>query len=106
MLGLAPALLAANPADDAPIVTQHNVQVDGQELAYTAEVGRVAIRDVETGEPHGYMFYTAYRAVRSQGSHAKRPVMFVWDGGPGAPSAWLHFYIAGPKLLRGTAVGR
>ncbi|MGA8094849.1 MAG: hypothetical protein WB823_11360 [Steroidobacteraceae bacterium] len=101
LLGLAPTLLAANPADDAPIVSQHNVQVEGHALAYTAEVGRVAIRDVATGEPHGYMFYTAYRAARSQGSHAKRPVMFVWDGGPGAPSAWLHFYVAGPKLLQG-----
>jgi carboxypeptidase C (cathepsin A) len=101
LLGSAPAILAANPADDAPIVTRHDVPIDGQELAYTAEVGRVAIRDVETGEPHGYMFYTAYRAVRRQGGQAKRPVMFVWDGGPGAPSAWLHFDIAGPKLLQG-----
>jgi hypothetical protein len=48
------------------------------------------------------MFYTAYRAVRQQAGQAKRPVMFVWDGGPGAPSAWLHFDIAGPKLLQGT----
>ncbi len=97
----APALLAANPADDAPLVTQHGVRIDGQELAYIAEVGRVAIRDVETGQPHGYMFYTAYRAASRKG-YARRPVMFVWDGGPGAPSAWLHFDIAGPKLLQGT----
>ena len=101
LLGSAPAILAANPPDEAPIVTQHEVPVDGQELAYTAEVGRVAIRDVGTGEPHGYMFYTAYRAARQQDGRARRPVMFIWDGGPGAPSAWLHFDIAGPKLLRG-----
>ncbi len=101
LLGLAPAMLAANPADDAPIVTQHEALVDGRELAYTAEAGRIAIRDVETGEPHGYMFYTAYRAARQQDSQARRPVMFVWDGGPGAPSAWLHFDVAGPKVLRG-----
>ncbi|HEX4266538.1 MAG TPA: alpha/beta hydrolase [Steroidobacteraceae bacterium] len=102
LLGFVPALLLANPADDAPIVTQHAMQVDGRDLPYTAEVGRVAIRDIETGEPHGYMFYTAYRAARPQAGQAKRPVMFVWDGGPGAPSAWLHFDIAGPKLLQGT----
>ena len=102
LLAAAPALLAANPADDAPLVTQHGVRIDGQELAYSAEVGRVAIRDVETGQPHGYMFYTAYRAASRQGAYARRPVMFVWDGGPGAPSAWLHFDIAGPKLLQGT----
>jgi len=33
----------------------------GPAAAYTAETGRIAIRDVETGEPHAYMFYTAYR---------------------------------------------
>jgi Serine carboxypeptidase len=97
LLGLMPAPAPANPAT-APIVTSHEVRVGGNELAYSAEVGRIAIRDVATGEPHGYMFYTAYRASAA----AKRPVMFVWDGGPGAPSAWLHFDIAGPKLLQGT----
>lgn len=99
LLGWAPAPVAANPVDDAPIVTRHDVWIGGHELAYTAEVGRIAIRDVATGEAHGYMFYTAYRAAPSR---TVRPVMFVWDGGPGAPSAWLHFDIAGPKLLQGT----
>lgn len=99
VLAWAPALVAANPADGAPFVTRQDVRVGGHELAYTAEVGRIAIRDVATGEPHGYMFYAAYRAVPT---HTVRPVMFVWDGGPGAPSAWLHFDIAGPKLLQGT----
>jgi carboxypeptidase C (cathepsin A) len=113
LLGLTPVLAAANPADDAPIVTQHDIRIGSGELAYTAEAGRIAIRDVEDGEPHGYMFYTAYRAAPRinpqqgiadgrQGAEAKRPVMFIWDGGPGAPSAWLHFDISGPKLLQGT----
>lgn len=112
LLGTAPALVAANPADDAPIITRHDARITGRDLAYTAEVGRIAIRDVATGEPHGYMFYTAYRAVAHGGPQqsidtgrragdAARPVMFVWDGGPGASSVWLHFGIAGPKLLRG-----
>jgi len=98
LLALTPAPAPADPADGTPIITTHEVQVGGRELAYSAEVGRIAIRDVATGEPHGYMFYTAYRANAA----AKRPVMFIWDGGPGAPSAWLHFDIAGPKLLQGT----
>jgi len=104
LLALTPVLAAANPSDDAPIITRHDARIGGGELAYTAEVGRIAIRDVATGEPHGYMFYTAYRAVpsRQASREASRPVMFVWDGGPGAPSAWLHFDIAGPKLLQGT----
>jgi carboxypeptidase C (cathepsin A) len=106
LVGLVPVRAPANPADGVPIITRHEARIAGRDLAYTAEVGRVAIRDVETGAAHGYMFYTAYRAVPRnagrQSADAKRPVMFVWDGGPGAPSAWLHFDIAGPKLLQGT----
>ena len=48
-------------SQEAPVITQQQVQTGGKVLKYTAEVGRLAIRDVETGEPHGYMFYTAYR---------------------------------------------
>ena len=46
-----------------PVVTRHQITINGRPLAYTAEVGRIAIRDVETGEPHAYMFYTSYRVA-------------------------------------------
>jgi carboxypeptidase C (cathepsin A) len=85
----------------APVVTKHQITINGKRLAYTAEVGRVAIRDVETGEPHGYMFYTAYR-VPSAGK--PRPVTFIWNGGPGWPSLPLHFEVAGPKRGEGEAL--
>jgi carboxypeptidase C (cathepsin A) len=83
---------------ELPVVTQQQSQVAGKLLKYTAEVGRMAICDVETGEPHGYMGYTAYRVPSSS---APRPVTFVWNGGPGADSALLHFSVAGPKLAQG-----
>ena len=79
-----------------PVNTRHQIAIKGKPLAYTAEAGRIAIRDVETGEPHAYMFYTAYR-VPSTGK--PRPVTFIWNGGPGWPSLPLHFEVAGP--LRG-----
>lgn len=79
-----------------PVVTHHQIVINGRPLAYTAEVGRIAIKDVETGEPHAYMFYTSYR-VASPGK--QRPVSFVWNGGPGWPALPLHFEVAGP--LRG-----
>src|SRR5262249_39642872 len=85
----------------SPIVTKHQITIAGKPLAYTAEVGRVAIRDVETGEPHAYMSYPAYRGP-STGK--PRPVTFVWNGGPGWPSLPLHFEVAGPKRGEGTAL--
>jgi len=92
-----PAL--ALPAAETPVVTQHRITLNGKPLAYTAEVGRMAIRDAETGEPRGWMGYIAYRVASTK----PRPIAFVWNGGPGANSATLHFEVAGPK--RGEAGG-
>lgn len=93
------AALAAAPAParapDGPVLTRHQITIAGRPLAYTAEVGRIPIRDAETGEPRGYMGYTAYRVV----SKAPRPLAFVWNGGPGAASVLLHFEAAGPRRM-------
>lgn len=86
-----PAL--SQPLEEPAVTTRHAVAVSGRKLEYTAEAGRIAIRDVETGEPRGYIFYVAYR-VPAAGK--PRPVTFVWNGGPGADSSTLHFNIAGP----------
>jgi carboxypeptidase C (cathepsin A) len=92
-----PAMAAGTDPFGEPVVqTDHQIQIDGTTLHYTAEAGRVAIRDVETGEPHGYMFYVAYRVPPAAGP---RPVAFVWNGGPGSSSALLHFEAGGPKRL-------
>jgi carboxypeptidase C (cathepsin A) len=91
---LAGASPVASLAQEEPVVTKHEIEVNGRGLNYIAEAGRVAIRDVETAEPHGFIFYVAYR-VPSPGR--TRPVAFVWNGGPGANSALLHFRIAGAK---------
>jgi len=90
--------LEAYTQEEPVVVTQHQIEADGKLLKYTAETGRIAIRDVETGEPHGYMFYIAYRIPPSS---KPRPVAFVWNGGPGANSLLLHFYVAGPKRAKG-----
>jgi carboxypeptidase C (cathepsin A) len=79
------------------VITRHQLHLSGATLNYTAEAGRIAIRDVETGAPHGYMFYTAYRVASPD---TVRPVTFIWNGGPGADSTLLHFSVAGPKLIR------
>lgn len=65
-------------------------------LSYRAEAGTVPIRDPATDTVHGEMFYTAYLAAGSQ-----RPVTFLWNGGPGANSAALHFEAFGPRRLAG-----
>jgi carboxypeptidase C (cathepsin A) len=97
---LLPAAAQAGEPPNGPVVTDQQVRIHGKPLKYTAETGRVAIRDAETGEPHGYMFYIAYRVP----SPAPRPLTFVWNGGPGANSATLHFEVVGPKRADGGAL--
>ena len=70
LAGLAGSLVLATaaPADAQPLtepsaMTQHRITVAGKPLAYTAEAGRIAIRDAETGAPRGWMYYTAYRVA-------------------------------------------
>jgi hypothetical protein len=54
-LMLAVSALATDFREDGAIVTTHEAQIGGHLLQYAAEVGRIAIRDVETGEPlRGY----------------------------------------------------
>ncbi|WP_192954750.1 S10 family serine carboxypeptidase-like protein [Gallaecimonas mangrovi] len=81
----------------APVVSHHSLRTHQGTLNYSAEVGRIAIRDVATGQAHGYMGYFAYRVP----SKTPRPVLFVWNGGPGANSTTLQFEAAGPKIQHG-----
>jgi carboxypeptidase C (cathepsin A) len=81
-----------------PAVTQHAISIGTGQMTYVAETGQIAIVDVATGEPHGYMFYTAYRMAGSSGQ--PRPLTFVWNGGPGSDSSTLHFRMVGPKIWR------
>jgi carboxypeptidase C (cathepsin A) len=83
-------------------VTHHSIGAGASAVAYTAEVGRIPIRDVETGEIHGQMGYTAYRL--DDPGQSRRPLTFIWNGGPGANSALLHFKVSGPKRYQDGAL--
>jgi len=50
------------------------------------------------------IFYTAY--VRKEDNATRRPVTFVFNGGPGAASAYLHLGVAGPRVASFGADGR
>ena len=64
-------------------------------LAYTATAGTLRFFD-QSGEQSAAVFYTAYVV---KGGGAKRPLTFVFNGGPGAASAFLHLGLVGPRIL-------
>ena len=85
-------ILQLLPADS---VTAHNVDTSEGKLAYTATAGTLSFFD-QSGERSASVFYTAYVA-RDKG--ANRPLTFVFNGGPGAASAFLHLGLVGPRVL-------
>ncbi len=80
----------------APIVTHHEVTVNGRALRYTATAGRMPIKNAE-GVTEALMFYVAYTADGSDAS--KRPLTFSYNGGPGSASLWLHIGALGPRTV-------
>src|ERR1700722_12779053 len=80
--------------DEPIVVSEHHVQTARGPLTYETRVGRVAIRNEETGEVRGRIFFSAY-VVQSKG--AKRPLIFAWNGGPTGPSNLIHLELMGPR---------
>jgi carboxypeptidase C (cathepsin A) len=64
-------------------------------LDYTATAGWTVLRDKE--KPAAEMFSVSY--VAAKGDPATRPLTFVFNGGPGAASAYLHVGALGPDRV-------
>ena len=77
------------------VVTHHAIELNGADVHYTATVGEKVLADAK-GTPLATMFSTAY--VREGiADPSKRPVLFAFNGGPGASSLPLHFGVLGPR---------
>jgi carboxypeptidase C (cathepsin A) len=83
-------------AEVAPVVTHHQITLDGKVLKYTATAGRLPIKR-EDGKIEAEMFFVAY-AVDGQEAN-KRPLTFAFNGGPGSATVWLHMGALGPKRV-------
>lgn len=82
-----------------PITTQHSITVHGEKIDYTAHVGFEPIHNATSGEVQGHLFYVYY-SKNGVTDKSKRPVWFLFNGGPGAASVWLHMGAFGPKMVK------
>jgi carboxypeptidase C (cathepsin A) len=74
-------------------VTKQTLALPGRTLAFTAVAGSIRLFD-DKGEPQADIATTSYQL---DGADARnRPVTFVFNGGPGASSAWLQLGNIGP----------
>src|SRR5215472_3195355 len=87
-----PGVLGLLPGDS---VTQHSIEIAGKKLDYTATAGTFSLYD-QSGERSAAIYYTAYVAKGTDS--ASRPLTFVFNGGPGAASAFLNLGLVGPRV--------
>src|SRR5207247_5531391 len=77
-------------------VTHHSARVGGQSINYTATAATYVIK-ADDGTPKATMFYVAYMKD-GVSDIAKRPISFVYNGGPGSASLFTHMGM-GPRRV-------
>ena len=82
----------------APVESKHELALKGRRLAYTARAGVIPLKD-EFDETEAELFFTSYE-LDGVDDRAARPLTFVFNGGPGSASIWLHMGAVGPYRVR------
>ena len=96
----APTLLPPrNEGEEPTVVTHHRIRTSSGWLDYEARVGRLAIRQDETGEIYAYLGFQAF-VVPTKPGEKPRPITFAWNGGANSPAMLIQSELLGPKLLR------
>src|SRR5712691_9219223 len=91
----AAAAPAPVPAKEESSVTDHIIRIGGQTIPYKATAATILLKN-EKDEQTALIYYTAY--TRSDAKDlSQRPVSFVYNGGPGSSSVWLHMGSFSPR---------
>ena len=83
-------------------VGRHVLHQNGQDIAYRSATGYIAINDRQH-KPLANIFYTSYDVEQSNTTNPT--VTFVFNGGPGSASIWLHMGAFGPVRVNTTQGG-
>jgi len=74
------------------------ITANGKSVSYKVIAGETFIKN-DKGEPVASIFSTTYIADGFSDPRT-RPVAFIFNGGPGSASLWLHMGVFGPKRVR------
>jgi carboxypeptidase C (cathepsin A) len=80
-----------------PVATRHVIKIGGAKVSYTATFSETPLND-SNGQLQATISSTGY-VVDGVRDRAHRPVLFLFNGGPGASSSPLHFSAFGPRRL-------
>jgi carboxypeptidase C (cathepsin A) len=98
--GRTPVAPAENKCDEKATkedwsVTEHSIKIGGQTIPYKASAGTTLLKN-DKGDPTGLLYSVAY--TRSDVKDlSNRPVAFLYNGGPGSATMWLHMGAFGPR---------
>lgn len=89
---------AASVSDTPYSVTRDAaIEIGGETLDYEVTAGEIFLR-AEDGTPRAAIFSISY-VKAGEDDPTTRPVTFVFNGGPGSASLWLHMGAWGPKRV-------
>lgn len=94
--------VSADAPQDRLVTTAHVLELADGPLAYTATTGTVVLLEEPEGAEYGRgkayaeLFSVSYVATEQDPS---RPVVFAFNGGPGASTVWLHLGLFGPRRV-------
>lgn len=87
---------AAKPIPEPNVsVSRHSGTFGGKRITYTATAGETYLK-ADDGTPRAAIFSTSYVKEPRDPS---RPITFLFNGGPGSGSVWLHMGAFGPKRV-------
>jgi len=92
-----PAEPAPPPPKEESSITDHTGKIGAQTISYKATAATILLKN-EKEEPTALIYYTAYTRSDTK-DMAQRPIAFVYNGGPGSASVWLHMGAFGPKRV-------
>ena len=91
--------------------SEGSVTIGGRKIDYQAMAGTLIVhgrnwddvpqnadKDEKVPPAEASMFYTAYFA-KNAGNASTRPITFLFNGGPGSSTIWLHIGAFGPKRV-------
>jgi carboxypeptidase C (cathepsin A) len=84
-------------ATSREFITHHRLDIGKESLSYTAVAGETIVLDRD-GAPEAGLFSIAY-FKEGVDRPETRPITFLFNGGPGSSSAWLHLGAFGPRRL-------
>lgn len=79
------------------ITSEHTIRLADGKIDYKVVAGNTELKDDE-GKPEASIFSTYYSRTNIKAPQ-DRPILFVFNGGPGSSSVWLHLGVFGPKIV-------